>query len=145
MYECASPGGTLSGEFGWKNFVWWFFCAIMTVNLGFHFSSRNLQAWGKYKISWELDLLYCLHKENQGTIILNVFKKVDEEPTSIIWLSSIFRTWLNWDSLTPSLESSCKANNFRINKRNRTTRSFQNSMWTLLQKNVLCTCASSLI
>lgn len=38
------PGGTLSGEPCWKNFVWWFFCATITTNLGDHFSSRNLQA-----------------------------------------------------------------------------------------------------
>ena len=39
------PGGTLSGFPGMKNLVWWFFWAIINVNFGFHFSSRNLQAW----------------------------------------------------------------------------------------------------
>lgn len=38
------PGGTLSGDPGWKNFVWWFFWATMTTNFGVQFSSRNLQA-----------------------------------------------------------------------------------------------------
>lgn len=66
-YENILPGWTLSGDPGWKNIVWWFFCAIITRNLGHHFSSRNLQA-------------------------------------SMIWSSSMLRTWLNCDSLTPSLQ-----------------------------------------
>lgn len=39
------PGGTLSGPLSWKNLVWWFFWAMITVNLGFHVSSRNLHAY----------------------------------------------------------------------------------------------------
>lgn len=44
------PGRTFSGELGWKNLVWWFFCATITTNLGDHFSSRNLHACREGKI-----------------------------------------------------------------------------------------------
>lgn len=40
--ERCKPGGTFSVEPAWKSFVWWFFCATRTVNLG---SSSSLSKW----------------------------------------------------------------------------------------------------
>lgn len=92
----GSPGGTLSGDPDWKNFVWWFFCATITANFGDHFSSRNLHAWKCQSVK-------LIKNQQELQPVKHVFRKHRLE-TSIIWFSSTFKTWLNCDSLTPSLK-----------------------------------------
>lgn len=92
-----SPGWTLSGDPAWKNLVWWFFWATISRNFGFHVSSRKSQAW---RIA---EILRIASVSSQG------FNKQGCEScrfvglTFMIWSSSMFKTWRNWDSLTPSL------------------------------------------
>jgi hypothetical protein len=40
--ESSIPGGTFSRALAWNSFIWWFFCATITVNLGTSTSSRYL-------------------------------------------------------------------------------------------------------